>query len=875
MPSIKDIVGNRNKVITGLKSKGYGGTDEELINMYSASHPEATDALKLPNISPLGSAGRNIAYGLTGGLSTKTLPDILGSQEQIEADIAVNPRASLAGDIGGSIIQTAGLMMLPGAREARAAQLLSKVPRLAKATGLTAETLPNVLNIARASTISGGARGAGTTEEGSDVGQYLENIGKGALSEGALGTAFGIPAASKTMRGLKAGAVGYGLGEGFIGEDSGTLTGGLAAAGSLIPASGSSYIPRALGALGRGMTSERGKGFMARLAGSNPEEFKKVASDAKTIDRLVKDIKEIPIGEKQAQLYDRITAIQNYNTNKLQEAELAIKTLKEEAKINRLTKIEGKTKEAASALKKFKEEAPIKRATELANKTKDVLGKIDNLFSQNKNLASRASASATKKVEDIYRQFPDIATQGDKLKVTNLVNDIDQRIKGLMIGGKKPSDIDARKTISYLKNIKSQLQGAKSKLNPPVEQAVQPSNLQRMLGMRPQAVERIEKVDKLPVEDYLKIKNDIANTLSGFKPGQEKVSISNKNLLEVKDLIDKTLKSNMEFIPDPVAKAEFQSASKTAVDLARVASVSGKRFSTPELAESSLKGLLKPDITGDLTTAQKTRISALGKTAKLAGQPDFTEDIMQLRALKNQPIDLTVPEYITSQIKLAKELKRQPLDVTIPNEIQSQLAEAQLAKGTLGTNPATVKSILEKISKPGEQFIPEKRSIPQIEALREKALAETKDPIFRTPLTEDIQNYQTRRFLESPTNRGSDISNALTYIGSTAGDMILGPVGRLAGSIFGRAAAKDVADRGSVVTLKATKWGLDKNQALKEHIAQNPNALKNYGQVYSESINKMSPNNFARFNFLLGSNSLGYRRSMGLAGDTPVDEEEK
>jgi len=26
---------------------------------------------------------------------------------------------------------------------------------------------------------------------------------------------------------------------------------------------------------------------------------------------------------------------------------------------------------------------------------------------------------------------------------------------------------------------------------------------------------------------------------------------------------------------------------------------------------------------------------------------------------------------------------------------------------------------------------------------------------------------------------------------------------------------------------------------------------------------------------LLGSNSLGYRRSMGLAGDTPVDEEEK
>lgn len=820
MPSIKDIVGNRNKVITGLKSKGYGGTDEELINMYSASYPEATDALKLPNISPLGSAGRNIAYGLTGGLSTKTLPDILGSQEQIEADIAVNPRASLAGDIGGSIIQTAGLMMLPGAREARAAQLLSKVPRLAKATGLTAETLPNVLKIARASTISGGARGAGTTEEGSDVSQYLENIGKGALSEGALGTAFGIPAASKTMRGLKAGAVGYGLGEGFIGEDSGTLTGGLAAAGSLIPASGSSYIPRALGALGRGMTSERGKGFMARLAGSNPEEFKKVASDAKTIDRLVKDIKEIPIGEKQAQLYDRITAIQNYNTNKLQEAELAIKTLKEEA--------------------------PKKKAMELANKTKDVLGKIDNLLSENKNLASRASANATRRMENIYAQFPEVATQGEALKVTNLVNNITQQVNNMMIGGKKPTDPDARKAITSLNNIKNQLLGAKTKLNPPVEQ---PSNLQMRLGMRPQVT---QEIDKLPVQDYLKIKNDIADTLVNFSPNQKKITASQQSLLNVKDLIDKTLKSNMEFIPDPVAKAEFKAASNEAIDLARAAAVSGKGFSTPEKIESSLKGLMKTDITGDLTALQKARIGALEKTAKLAGKTGITEDIMQLRAMKNQPLDLT-----------------------IPNEIQSQLAEAQLAKGTLGTNPATVKSILEKISKPGEQFIPEKRSIPQIEALREKALAETKDPIFRTPLTEDIQNYQTRRFLESPTNRGSDISNALTYIGSTAGDMILGPVGRLAGSIFGRAAAKDVADRGSVVALKATKWGLDKNQALKEHIAQNPNALKNYGQVYSESINKMSPNNFARFNFLLGSNSLGYRRSMGLAGDTPVDEEEK
>lgn len=869
MPSIKDIIYNRKQAADYVRSKGGKGTDDELISQYISDNPDDASVLKLPNISPLGSAVRNVAYGLTGGLSTKVFPDILGSQEQIEADIAVNPRASLAGDIGGSIIQTAPLMMIPGVREARAAQLLSKVPRLAKATGLTAETLPNVLKVARASTISGGVRGAGTTEEGSDVSQYLENIGKGALSEGALGTAFGIPAASKTMRGLKAGAVGYGLGEGFIGEDSGTLTGGLAAAGSLIPASGSSYVPRALGALGRSMTSERGKGFMARLAGSNPEEFKKVASDAKTIDRLVKDIKEIPIGEKQAQLYDRITAIQNYNTNKLQEAELAIKTLKEEAKINRLTKIEGKTKEAASALKKFKEEAPIKRATELANKTKDVLGKIDNLLSENKNLASRASANATRRMENIYAQFPEVATQGEALKVTNLVNNITQQINNMMIGGKKPTDPDARKAITSLNNIKNQLLGAKAKLNPPVEQ---PSNLQMRLGMRPQVT---QEIDKLPVQDYLKIKNDIADTLVNFSPNQKKITASQQSLLNVKDLIDKTLKSNMEFIPDPVAKAEFKAASNEAIDLARAAAVSGKGFSTPEKIESSLKGLMKTDITGDLTALQKARIGALEKTAKLAGKTGITEDIMQLRALKNQPIDLTVPEYITSQIKSAKELKRQPLDVTIPNEIQSQLAEAQLTKGTLGTNPASVKSLLEKISKPGEQFIPEKRSIPQIEALREKALAETQDPIFRTPLTEDIQNYQTRRFLEAPTNRGSDISNALTYIGSTAGDMILGPVGRLAGSIFGRAAAKDVADRGSVVALKATKWGLDKNQALKEHIAQNPNALKNYGQVYSEAINKMSPNNFARFNFLLGSNSLGYRRSMGLAGDTPVDEEEK
>lgn len=813
MPSVKDIQYNRKQAADYMKKVGVSGNEDDLVNEYIKNNPDDADALMLPEMSQLKSAALGIGSGLTGGLGTKVAPSVFGTKEELELAEAMNPRSFLAGDIAGSIAQTAPLMLIPGVGELKAAQLLAKAPKIAKVTGLTSKTLPMVQKVGQASAISGGIRGAGTTEEGADVNQYLENIGKGALTEGALGTAFGIPAASKTGKALKAGVVGYGLGEGFIDEGAGLPIGGLAAAGSALPVSGSSILPRALGAVGRTLTSERGKGITARLAGANPEEFKKIASDPDQITKIIKDIKNVPIGEKQAQLFDRITAIQNYNTNKLQEAELAVKTLKDEA--------------------------PKKKAMEVASKSKEILSKIDDIFKDKQNLASKQSAEATRQVEQFYIKNPKVALQGDALSIPNLIKDIDRRINSLKVNGKAPSSPDSRKAIATLKNIKNQIMPAE-----PVSTGLLDASGAPILTSQ-------ATPEKLSVRKYLQIKDDIADMLLNFKPGGGKVSNYEKNLLGIKQLIDNTLKTNMQNIEDPAIRDAFNQAVADSQRYAKAAGIGGKYYSTPEKAESTLKSLIKMDpVLQDLTAVQKAKIRGLEEAAQLANQPGISSDIRRLRSMQQAPVD-----------------------VNIPNEIQSQLAESQMGKQMIGTNPATVKSLLEKISKPGEQFIPEKRSIPQLEGLREKAFAETNDPIFRAPLTEDVKAYQTRRFLESPTNRGSDISNWLTSLGGSAGNLVLGGAGRVAGSIFGRAAAKDVADRGAVVALKATKWGIDKDKALQKYIAQNPDATRNVGQAYSEAVDKMSPRTFAIFNYLMGTQDLGYRKVTGQAGDSADKEE--
>lgn len=802
MPSIKDIVYNRKQAADYVRSKGGKGTDNELVSQYISDNPDDASALTLPDISPTKSFVRGLGAGATGEIMSKVAPSVFGTPEDLLAAEAVNPRAYLAGDIAGSVAQTLPLMMIPGVGEAKAAQLLSKVPRIAKTTGLTAKTLPTVQKVAQASTISGGLRGAGTTEEGADIGQYGENILGGALREGTLGTILGTPATSRTAKALKTGLVSYGLGSAFLEPevDSNLIgLGALGAAGSrFVPAtlSPSFYGKLAVGSLGKVATGGTSKNLLARISGiKDKEQFSQIAKDSNAIDKILKDIETTPIAEKHKILYDRLDDLAIANQNRLAMAETAVANIKENA--------------------------PKERAQKIADKTKDVLEKINNIFLENRNPASKASADATRRMEEIYKANSKIATQGDTLKVSNLNKFIDQRIDDLKVGGSMPTSPDSRRAISLLNNIKKQIniQGQQTKI---VDQ------FGNQISRAPQ--------EKLPVDTYLKIKDDIADSLTSFKPNQKKITASQKSLLDVKDLIDKTLKSNMSLLTDPAVKQEFELASKASQELARKAAISGKAFS-PESVESTLSSLMKQNATQDLSTLQKNRLAALETASKLTRKPGVVEDILSLREAVAKPVDLS-----------------------IPTEIQSQLAQAQEMKKILKPETLTM-----KLTKPTQEYIPETKNLPKIEKFREDLLKQTGDPMYEKPLAADIDELKTRRFLGASTNRGSDISNFFVNTAGAAGEAVAGTPGRVVGNILGRAAS-DEATEGSTWALKTLKKGYDAQKTLQDVIAGDPKLAQTPAQRYvPDAIKNMSPKNFAIFNYLMGTRSLDYRKKTGLA----------
>lgn len=798
MPSIKDIIQNRSKVVEHLKSQGIKGTDEELVSQYASEYPDFAKSLTLPDISPTKSFVRGLGAGATGEIMSKVAPSVFGTPEDLLAAEAVNPRAYLAGDIAGSVAQTLPLMMIPGIGEAKAAQLLSKVPRIAKTTGLTAKTLPMVQKVAQASTISGGLRGAGTTEEGADIGQYGENILGGALREGTLGTILGAPATSRTAKALKTGLVSYGLGSAFLEPevDSNLIgLGALGAAGSrFVPAtlSPSFYGKLAVGSLGKAATGGTSKNLLARISGiKDKEQFSQIAKDSNAIDKILKDIETTPIAEKHKILYDRLDDLAIANKNRLAMAETAVANIKESA--------------------------PKERAQKIADKTKDVLEKINNIFLENRNPASKASADATRQMEAIYMKYPEIATQGNALSISNLNNVINEKISNLMVGKAKPSSSNSRKAIALLKNIKEQLGET---------QAPEYRNI--FLPNKPP--------DKLPVESYIKIKNDIAASLENFKPNERKVTASQKSLLDVKDIIDKNLKANMALIEDPADRQAFELASKASREFARKAAISGNIFS-PESVESTLSSLMKQNITQDLSTLQKNRLAALETASKLSGKPGITQDILSLREAVAKPVDLS-----------------------IPTEIQSQLAQAQEMKKILKPETLTM-----KLTKPTQEYVPETKNLPKIEKFREDLFKQTGDPMYEKPLAADIDELKTRRFLGASTNRGSDISNFFVNTAGTAGAVVAGEPGRFAGNILGRALSDD-ATEGGTFALKTLKKGFDAQKTLQDFIAGNPKVAQTPAQRYvPDAIKNMSPKNFAIFNYLMGTRSLDYRKKTGLA----------
>lgn len=795
MPSIKDIIQNRKKVVESLRNEGVEGADEDLINIYTSSYPKASKALKLPDISPTKSFIRGLGAGATGEIMSKVAPSVFGTPEDLLAAEAVNPRAYLAGDIAGSVAQTLPLMMIPGIGEAKAAQLLTKVPRIAKTTGLTAKTLPTVQKVAQASTISGGLRGAGTTEEGADIGQYGENILGGALREGTLGTILGTPATSRTAKALKTGLVSYGLGSAFLEPevDSNLIgLGALGAAGSrFVPAtlSPSFYGKLAVGSLGKAATGGTSKNLLARISGiKDKEQFSQIAKDSNAIDKILKDIDATPIAEKHKILYDRLDDLAIANKNRLAMAETAIANIKENA--------------------------PKERAQKIADKTKDVLEKINNIFLENRNPASKASADATRQMEAIYMKYPELATSGEGLRASNLTKVINNKIGELKVGGAMPSSDNSKKAINLLNNIKDQI--AKGQLPDPY-----------MAG---------KKLEKLPVKTYLKIKNDIAESLENFNPNEKKVTPSQKSLLDVKDIIDKNLKANMALIEDPADRQAFELASKASRELARKAAISGKAFS-PESVESTLSSLMKQNITQDLSTLQKNRLAALETASKLSGKPGITQDILSLR-----------------------EAVAKPVDIAIPTEIQSQLAQAQEMKKILKPETLTM-----KLTKPTQEYIPETKNLPKIEKFREDLFKQTGDPMYEKPLAADIDELKTRRFLGASTNRGSDISNFFVNTAGTAGAVAAGEPGRFVGNILGRALADD-ATEGGTFALKTLKKGFDAQKTLQDFIAGNPKVAQTPAQRYvPDAIKNMSPKNFAIFNYLMGTRSLDYRKKTGLA----------
>lgn len=846
MPSIKDIVYNRKQAADYMKKIGGTGSDDELVSQYIKENPDDAQALSLPNISKTKSAALGFGSGITGGIGSKALPSIFGTQEELALAEQVNPKSFAAGDIAGSLTQTAPLMMIPGVGELKAAQLLSKVPKLAKTTGLTAKTLPQLQKVAQASTISGGLRGVGTTPEGASAGEYAENILGGALKEGTLGTIFGVPSQSKTAQALKTGLVGYGLGSTF-GDEEGTTASALGLAGLAsplarrVPMNMSAYFNKPLLGLGqapaKAITSDTGKSMVAGFFGVNPVAFKEIANDEKQVVKILRDINKTPLEEKQKDLISRLEAIRSINLDNLQKAETAKASLVSEAKINKVN--------------------------DYQNRANNIVSTIQNLFTDPKNPASTfnpasiASAKARSQAEQSLIKAGESAIQGDNLNVSNILKPLIGTISKYKIQsptGKSivPKTGEGRQVVNTLNKYVDDIKALQSKNIQNIPGTGMTSFEMKMAGIKPKP---IDLPNKLSPEDYLTLKKNIEFDLQSFKPGEQRPKAVTKALLDVKQMIDEQLKANVP---------EFKAGMKEAEKLQKIASTSAKKFIGPEgiKAEKALESMAKIGPSGmpeTLTRQQMVDIGRLSQAQQLAtGQSTLGQQIMGLRKEAVAPLEQTAVGAEKTSLSQAL----QP--------IEQQIQEASGVRAILPTERSP-ETVLRGMTKPQEGYSFYKEKIPQIEQARERIAKQVGSPELTKPLTEDLKNYQVRRFLESPVNRGSDVSNALVNIGGTIGS-IFGKPGQLAGQIFGRSQARDVAEKGGERALRTVNWANNYQKRLQNYIARNPEAAKYYGEGMFNAIERMSPRSFAIFNYLMSSKNQDYRKFIDQAGEEDASE---